>query len=70
MGVSMTDVRREAVVGYELADERMMERRLEVSRVVGISEGDSCWNKSGWVESGEHKLLIKRGGGVWVHTKL
>lgn len=51
MGTSRIDVRREAVKGYELAEERMIDRILDVSSVVGTSFESIDWNKSGYLES-------------------
>lgn len=51
MGVSRIDVRREAVVGYEDADARTIDRRVLISRVVGRVEGGRDWKRSGCLAS-------------------
>jgi hypothetical protein len=44
-------VRREAVAGYVLADARTIERSSEGVRVLGRSEGEIDWKRSGCRES-------------------
>ena len=45
------EVKREAVLGYEDAEARTMERRVLVSRVVGRVEEGRDWKRSGCLES-------------------
>jgi len=48
MGASwMMEVRREDVVAYEELEERIIERMLDVSRVVGGVEEGMVWKRSG-----------------------
>ena len=51
IGVSRMEVKREAVLGYEDAEARTMERRVLVSRVVGRVEEGRDWKRSGCLES-------------------
>ena len=51
IGTSRIEVRRDAVVGYELADARTIDNMLAVSNVVGKSSELIDWNKSGYLES-------------------
>jgi len=50
IGTSLIEVSREAVEGYELAHAVMMDKRLAVSKVVGISLAWMDWNRSGFLE--------------------
>jgi len=45
------ELRRDAVSGYELAEERTMDKMLLVSSVVGISSELIDWNRSGCLAS-------------------
>lgn len=51
IGTSRIEVRRDAVDGYALADERTIERMLSMSRVLGTSCESIDWKSSGYLES-------------------
>jgi len=51
IGTSRMELRRDAVSGYELAEERTMDKMLLVSSVVGISSELIDWNRSGCLAS-------------------
>lgn len=53
IGTSSIEVKRDAVDGYALADERTIESMFSVSSVVGISCEGMVWKRSGCFESWE-----------------
>lgn len=50
-GTSRIEIRRDAVAEKELEEERTMERRAGVVRVLGMVLGGMDWKRSGYLES-------------------